>query len=290
MLFPLFCAASAVAAGVTAVNMGLFGGIMGVLWFLLLGFGYFVLLALLWLLGVVIVSATVDQSKPAGENQKKYRWLMAETLLLLFTICRVRIRVKNMELVPTDSRYLFTCNHISIFDPLATLIAMRKKDMTFISKKENMSRPVVGNLMHAGGMLPIDRENDRNAVRTIVQAAKLMKEDYTSVALYPEGYTNRDPDHVVLQPFRDGSLKTAQRAGVPVVVSVIRGTRAVQFPQVLFRLKTDIELELLEVIPAEEVCGETTKELGERIWKTMYRSLTGEECENVPSDTKEGEK
>lgn len=287
MLFPLFCIISAVGAGVTAIGMGLLSGAAGVLWFLLLGFGYFMALSLLWLLAATIISIPVDQSKPAGKHQKAYRWLMAETLLLLFTICRVRIHVKNMELVPTDSRYLFTCNHISIFDPLATLIAMRKKDMTFISKKENMSRPVIGNLMHAGGMLPIDRENDRNAVRTIMQATKLMKDDYTSVALYPEGYTNRNPDTVVLQPFRDGALKTAQRAAVPVVVSVIRGTRAVRFPQVLFRLKTDIELDILEVIPAEEVCAVSTRELGDRMWKTMYRSLTGMECESVPSEAGE---
>lgn len=287
MLLPLFCVISAAAAGVTVANMGLLSGVGGMLRFLLAGLGYFAALTLLWLLAAVIISLPVDQSKPAGKYQKAYRWLMAETLLLLFTICRVRIRVKNMELVPADSRYLFTCNHISIFDPLATLIAMRKKDMIFISKKENMSRPVIGNLMHAGGMLPIDRENDRNAVRTIVQATKLMKDDYTSVALYPEGYTNRNPDTVVLQPFRDGALKTAQRASVPVVVSVIRGTREVRFPQVLFRLKTDIELDILEVIPAEEVCAVSTRELGDRMWKIMYRSLTGEEYEGAPAEAGE---
>lgn len=273
MLFPLFCTASAVAAGVTAFYMDLFHGAIGVLWLLLLGFGYFVLLTLLWLLPLVIFSFTVDQSKPAGKYQKLIRSTLAETLLLLFTICRVRIKVTNIDIVPKDSRYLFTSNHISIFDPLASLIVMRNKDMTFISKKENMSRPVIGNLMHAAGMLPLDRENDRSAVRTIVQAAKLMKDDYTSVGLYPEGYTNRDPS-VILQPFRDGSLKTAQKAGVPVVVAVIRGANKVRFPQVLFRLKTDIRLDFLTVIPAEEVCSLSTHELGEKMWNIMYEDLT----------------
>ncbi|MBR2928708.1 MAG: 1-acyl-sn-glycerol-3-phosphate acyltransferase [Oscillospiraceae bacterium] len=288
MLFPLFCAVSAVAAGITAVNMGLFGGAAGVLWFLLLGFGYFVLLTLLWLLPLVIFSFTVDQSKPAGKHQKLIRSALAETLLLLFSICRVRIHVSGIDMVPTDSRYLFTSNHISIFDPLASLIVMRKKDMTFISKKENMSRPVIGNLMHAAGMLPIDRENDRSAVRTVVQAAKLMKDDYTSVGLYPEGYTNRQPNTVLL-PFRDGSLKTAQKAGVPVVVAVIRGSNRVHFPEVLLRWKTEIRLDFLTVIPAEEVCSVSTHELGEKMWKIMYRELTGEECESIPATAKENE-
>ncbi|MBR2481455.1 MAG: hypothetical protein IKB58_01190, partial [Oscillospiraceae bacterium] len=102
MLFPLFCAVSAVAAGITAVNMGLFGGAAGVLWFLLLGFGYFVLLTLLWLLPLVIFSFTVDQSKPAGKHQKLIRSALAETLLLLFSICRVRIHVSGIDMVPTD--------------------------------------------------------------------------------------------------------------------------------------------------------------------------------------------
>ena len=289
MLFPLFCLISAVAAGVTAFHMGILGGAAGVLWFLLLGFGYFILCTLLWFLPLVIFSFTVDQTKPAGKHQKLIRSALAESLLLLFHICRVHIKVTGIDMVPTDSRYLFTSNHISIFDPLASLIVMRKKDMTFISKKENMSRPVIGNLMHAAGMLPIDRENDRSAVRTVVQAAKLMKEDYTSVGLYPEGYTNRQPNTVLL-PFRDGSLKTAQKAGVPVVVAVIRGSDRVHFPEVLLRWKTEIQLEFLKVIPAEEVCAVSTRELSERMWKTMYRSLTGMECESVPNDAKESGK
>ena len=289
MLFPLFCVVSALAAGVTVAAAGLMTGGMGILWFLLLGLGYFVLCVLLWFLPLVIFSFTVDQTKPAGKNQKLVRAALAESLLLLFNICRVRIKVTGIDMVPTDSRYLFTSNHISIFDPLASLIAMRKKDMTFISKKENMSRPVIGNLMHAAGMLPIDRENDRSAVRTVVQAAKLMKEDFTSVGLYPEGYTNRQPNTVLL-PFRDGSLKTAQKAGVPVVVAVIRGSDKVHFPEVLLRWKTEIQLDFLEVIPADEVCGVSTRELSERMWKTMYRSLTGTECESVPMETQENHK
>jgi 1-acyl-sn-glycerol-3-phosphate acyltransferase len=148
---------------------------------------------------------------------------------------------------------------------------------------------VIGNLMHAAGMLPIDHENDRSAVRTVVQAAKLMKEDFTSVGLYPEGYTNRQPNTVLL-PFRDGSLKTAQKAGVPVVVAVIRGSDQVRFPAVLLRWKTEIRLEFLEVIPADEVCAVSTRELSERMWKTMYRSLTGTECEGVPVETGENDK
>ena len=275
MLFLLFCTVSTVAGGVTFVSLGLYEGFLSLMWLLPIGFAYFVLCLLLWALALILVSLTVDCScdQPAIERQKFWRRILIETLMLLFTICRVRIKVTNLDLIPKDTRYLFTSNHLTNFDPLVALIALRNHDATFISKKENFDIPVIGKLMHLAGILSIDRENDRNAVRTVVQAAKLMKEDHTSVCLYPEGYTNRLPDTVLL-PFREGSLKIAQKASVPVVVSVIHNVKSIRFPAVFFRLKTVVELEMLARIPAEEVCSLSTHDLSEKMWNIMYQRLT----------------
>lgn len=275
MIVLFFAVLSAASAALLLPHLPSLDGIAALGGFLLIGLCAFLLLSLLWIAGVVIFSCTVDQSRPAGQGQGAVRAVLAQTIWLLFALCRVRVRVRGRERIPREGRYLFTSNHISIFDPLASLAVLWRYGVTFVSKKENMSRPVIGNLMHAAGMLSIDRENDRSAVRTIVQATKLMKDDRVSIGLYPEGYTNRDAN-TVLQPFRDGSLKTAQRAGVPVLVAVIRGTRQIRFPQVLLRPWTVVTLEFLELISAQEVSALSTHELGERIWTTMYRALTEE--------------
>lgn len=268
MLLPLF--AFLAAAGGCGIYFGC--GLVGIGWLALLILGCFVLCVALWAAFVVVLSWTVDQSQPAGAHQRRWRRLIVETLRLAFPLLRVRIEVTGLDLLPADRRFVFTCNHITIYDPMVALVALRAHDVTFISKKENMDRVVFGNLMHAAGMLPIDRENDRAAVRTVLQAAKLLKEQTVSIGLYPEGYCKRD-DSLVLQPFRDGSLKIAQKGGAPVAVATVRGTDRI-IPDLWRKAVNVVHLDILAVIPAEEVQSHSTHELGDRIWHIMYDRLT----------------
>lgn len=254
-----------------------FAETVSLLWLPLFAIAYFAACVALWALFVIVLSYTVDQSKPAGPNQRLWRRLIVETLRMAFPLLHVKISVTGMEKLPTGCNFLFTCNHIEIYDPMVALVALREFDMTFISKKENMDKWVVGNLMHAAGMLPIDRENDRAAVRTVVQAAKLLKEGEVSVGLYPEGYCKLDPN-LVLLPFRDGSLKVAQKSGVPIVVATVQGSERIM-KDLLRKWRTEVKLDILDVIPAEEVTGRTTKQISEQIWKTMYDKLTEGACE-----------
>lgn len=272
MLLSLFAVLAFAAAGATYF----FGGMSNLLWLLLLVPAYFLACVALWALFVIALSYTVDQNEPAGENQRRWRRLIVETLRMAFPLLKVKISVTGLEKIPTDSNFLFTCNHIEIYDPMVALVALRKFDLAFISKKENMDKWVVGNLMHAAGMLPIDRENDRAAVRTVVQAAKLLKEGALSVGLYPEGYCKLDPN-LVLLPFRDGSLKVAQKGGVPIVIATVQGTERMM-KDLLRKWRTEVKLDILDVIPAEEVTGRATKEISEQIWKTMYDKLTEGAC------------
>ncbi len=70
-------------------------------------------------------------------------------------------------------------------------------------------------------------------------------------------------------------LKIAQKANVPIVVCTLRGTA--DYFRNLKRLKpTPVELHLLDVIPAEELKGKTTVEIGDRIYEMMIADL-GEE-------------
>lgn len=273
MLLPLFCAVAVTAGSLTYI----LSGISGLFWLPLLVAAYFVGCVALWALFVILLSYTIDQSKPVGKHPRRWRRLIVETLRLAFPLLRVKISVTGLEKVPTDRNFLFVSNHIEIYDPMVAFVALHDFDLTFISKKENMQKWVVGNLMHAAGMLPIDRENDRAAVRTVVQAAKLLKEGEVSVGLYPEGYCKLDPD-LVLLPFRDGSLKVAQKGGVPIVVATVQGTERVMKDQ-LRKWRIGVKLDILDVIPAEDVTGRTTHELGEQIWKTMYDKLSEGACE-----------
>ena len=244
----------------------------GVWWLSLLTlFGAYVALLALYVLFLFALSLFVDQEKPAPKRWRRYRSIAEVSLKLLLSVLRVRVHVTGLDKLPKDERFLFTCNHRAIFDPMVGMVYLKGYDVSFVSKKENFRIFIGGPLMHASGILSIDRENDRSAVRTIVQAVKCLKENDRSIAIYPEGYTRKDKT-VRLQPFRDGSLKIAQKANVPVAVSTVVGTDKIV--RNFFRLRhTDVYFDILALISPADYAGENTHALGDAIWQIMDENL-----------------
>ena len=113
------------------------------------------------------------------------------------------------------------------------------------------------------------RENDRAALKTILKCIQLLKDDEASIGVFPEGYTSKDGK---LHHFRSGVFKIAQKAGVPIVVCTIRNTRQI-FPNISHLKPTDVELHLVDVIPAEDLKGKTTVDIGNQVYEMMIGDL-----------------
>ena len=170
----------------------------------------------------------------------------------------VRAHISGLEKLPQDQKYLFVCNHKSMFDPLVVMGAMKKQNISFISKPSNLKIPIAGVIAKNAGFLPIDRENNREALKTILQAAEYLKKGVCNMGIYPEGTRSRTGE---MLPFHAGSFKIAQRAGAPVVVACVRGSEKVKRPH-LFK-SVDVYLDILEVIPAGQVKAMSTNELAD---------------------------
>ena len=128
---------------------------------------------------------------------------------------------------------------------------------------------IIGKLMHKIQCLPLNRDNDREALKTILKAIALVKEDKASVGLFPEGTRSLDGK---LHSFRSGGFKIPQKCGVPIVVCTIQNTNKV-FRNFLHLKSTPIPLHLLEVIPAEELKGVTTVDISHRVRSLMAADL-----------------
>ena len=127
---------------------------------------------------------------------------------------------------------------------------------------------MAGRVAYSVGYLPIDRENDRNALKTILTAADYMKRDVCSIAVYPEGTRSKTKE---MLPFHAGCLKAAQRAKVPIVVAAVSGSE--RFQRMTFFSGGKVNLDILEVIPAETVCSLRTDALSSRIRETIQADL-----------------
>jgi 1-acyl-sn-glycerol-3-phosphate acyltransferase len=144
------------------------------------------------------------------------------------------------------------------------------QQLSFISKPENFKVPVYGRLIHRLCFMAIDRENPRNAVKTINRAVDLINRDVANVAVYPEGTRNYGEG---LLPFHNAVFKSAIKAGVPIVVMTIYGADMIHKNYPLHSSKVDIDV--LETIEADRVKSMKTAEIGDYVSNLMLENLEG---------------
>lgn len=257
---------AALAAGFGAMQ----AGILPALGRLLLTFaGCYLGLTLLAFLVLLAVCATVDLSKPQEHDSLLYRKIMDLYIEALIHLVRVRVHTSGLEKTPKEGRFFLVCNHLFVADPGIVLNCFRNSQLSFISKKENSDMFVVGKFMHKIMCQMIDRDNDRAALKTIIKCIQLIKDDEVSICAFPEGYTSRDNK---LHPFRSGVFRIPQKADVPIVVCTIQGTREIFKNLAKFR-HTDVYLHLVDVIPAEELKGQTATQISDRVHAMMEEDL-----------------
>ena len=248
------------------------GGFAGITWLWLLPvafLGGFLAVAVVVFLVFWISCALVNTEKIQEKDNGYYRLLTTVIISLARWLLRMRVHTKGLEKTPKTGRFLLVCNHINDMDPLLLLNQFPKSQLAFISKRENNQKPFVGKLMHKIMCQLINRENDREALKTIINCIRLIQEDEVSIAVFPEGYTSMDG---LLHPFRSGVFKIAQKAKVPIVVCTVRNTNQV-FRNAKKLKPTEVELHLLTVIPPEEFANITAVELGNRIHAMMAADL-----------------
>ena len=252
------------------VQAGGFAG-LGWLWQLPLGFaGGFLVCGLLCFLAVWIPAVRMDPTKEQDGDDPYIRAVVRLYAPAVFKLLGCRIETSGTEKLPKEGRFLLVCNHLYDLDPGVPLALFPKAQLAFISKKENLQKPIVGPLMLKIQCQLIDRENDRAALKTILKCIQILKEDKASIAVFPEGGIIKDGK--LLHGFRPGVFKIAQKAQVPIVVCTINGTQNIVKNLKRFR-STRIDFHLLEVIPAAELQGVTTVDIAARVHAIMAADL-----------------
>jgi len=260
---------SLIIAAVICVCCGAFAGLAW-LWVLPVSFlGAFLLQALAVFLVLLEACRRVDLSVPQEHDSKFYRFLAAIILDAVPTVLQMRMHTEGLEKVPKQGRFLLVSNHINDMDPVTLLMYFNKYQLAFISKRENANMFIVGKLMHKLMCQMINRENDREALKTILTCIRLIKEDEVSIGVFPEGYTSMDG---LLRHFRHGVFKIALKAKVPIVVCTLQNTNRI-FHNALRLRRTDVHLHVLDVIQPEDFAGKTSVELSEQVYEMMAKDL-----------------
>ena len=261
------------AAIVAAVICGCAGGFSTLSWLWILPVSWlsvFLGVIALAFLAVLIMSAAVDLEKEEEKDNRFYRAMLYVIADAAHTVLQVRVHAQGLEKIPTQGRVMLVCNHLDNVDPVIIMHQVKRmQTLAFIAKREVGSMFVVGKFMHKLLCQRVNRENDREALKTILKCIDILKKDKASVAVFPEGGIRGGN---VLHPFRHGVFKIAQRAQVPIVVCTLWGTQNV-FHNGLRLKHTDVDFHVLGVVEPEEIKGKTAVEVGQMIHGMMAKDL-----------------
>ena len=269
MVIGIVAVLAAIISAVICMCTGSFGSLAW-LWLLPLGWlGVFLGIILLAFLLVLAMCAFVDLDKEQAQDNRFYRVMLYLIADAAHTVLQVRVHTEGLEKLP-EGRVLLVCNHLDNVDPVIIMHQVKKKQtLAFIAKREAGSMFVVGKFMHKILCQRINRENDREALKTILKCIDIIKKDKASIAVFPEGGILGGN---VLHPFRHGVFKIALRTKVPIVVCTLWGTQNIIHNGIRLRT-TDVDFHVLGVVQPEEISGKTAVDVGHLVHDMMAKDL-----------------
>ena len=179
-------------------------------------------------------------------------------------IAGTKTTIIGIENIPKDEAVLFVGNHRSLFDVVIAYTLM--PGLTgFIGKKELSKVPFLNIWMKFVNCLFLDRNNIREGMKTMLTGMDMVREGI-SMTIFPEG-TRSESDKML--PFKEGSLKIAEKTGCKIIPMVQNNTEACfekQYPRVR---KAHTVLEFCEPIEVDKLTKEEKKFLGAYVQKII---------------------
>lgn len=241
------------------------------MFFVCLKFIGLILLALitLWLsleiifwLCLVFIGLSINRKKEYSSLNKFYIWWLYAFYKYMMIHARIRIHVTGVENVPFGTQYLFVSNHRSKFDHMIQSIILKKQYMAFISKPENFTIPIANRFIYRCLYLPVDRVNNREALKTVIKASEVLKQGSFSLGVFPEG--TRSMDNVVHE-YKPGCFKIAMKSNAPIIVAVIQGTEKIKKNAPWKH--TDVYVDIIKVFYKDDYKDKTTVDLSNEIYE-----------------------
>jgi 1-acyl-sn-glycerol-3-phosphate acyltransferase len=211
---------------------------------------------LIFLYTGIMASLSVASSLMDSTGRIQHACARMWARMILFT-ARVRVSVRGVENVKAGRPYVLCVNHQSHMD-IPILLAALPFQFRFAAKKELFRYPFLGWHLRRSGHVPIDRENPHAAVKSLRDAAEMIKRG-APILIFPEGGTSRDG---IIKPFKGGGFMLATKSSAEVVPVTIRGSRAVLVPRTYHVRGGPVEIVIGQPIPSE---GVSTTELANRV-------------------------
>lgn len=200
-------------------------------------------------------------------------WVIAASSYLwarvVLACAGVRLTVVGVEHVQDGHPRFFVGNHQSALDIPILLVALRGR-VRFMAKDGLFRIPIFGWVIRRYGYAPIYRRQVRLTWQVLEQTLARLRSDPVSFAVFPEGTRTQDGK---LLPFRRGTMKVAQRAGLPIVPFTIDGTFRVYQQSKFAARPGPVRISFAAPISPNEASECSARELQERVFLTVATEL-----------------
>ncbi len=126
-----------------------------------------------------------------------------------------RLKFKANQNIDPSKSYMYCANHASLLDPFV-LIALSKKPIVFVGKKELSKIPIFG-FFYRRTVIMVDRSSFKSR-KAVFEIAKKRLQNGVSMAIFPEGLV--PTEDVVLAPFKKGAFSLAIEFQIPIIPQV----------------------------------------------------------------------
>lgn len=228
-----------------------------------------IMLFLIVFLPVYFILWIVGKFNPHAKTAASQKIIKGAFRFVLF-FAGTKITTLGLENVPKEEAVLYAGNHRGLADIPVGYITV--PTLTgFVAKKEIKKIPVFSWWMKNLNCLFLDRTDMKEGLKTIMTGIDLLKNGY-SIFIMPEGTRNRG-DELDLLPFKEGSLKMAEKSGCAIIPVAISNTAAV-FEQQMPRVKkAHVIIHYGKPIYPNDLSREEKKHLGASVREIIIEML-----------------
>lgn len=190
-------------------------------WFLLLWIPLGIILSLLSIVCFILVYLRLN-TKTSITSKFKHKLLHQITQLVVI-VTNIRVKTIGLENIPNET-CVFYGNHKSNIDPILTYYAMGKV-CSAVGKSTLFKHKVMIWLKDCFGAISMDRNNDREAAKAMIQAIKHVNMGL-SMIIYPEGGIKTRETELCVD-VKPGAYKLATKPGIPIVPVTILNSHTI---------------------------------------------------------------
>jgi 1-acyl-sn-glycerol-3-phosphate acyltransferases len=207
--------------------------------------------------------------KYGNEEAEKYLdKILLDWVKFCISLIKIKVSTEGAENIP-EGNFLVVANHQGNLDIPCIIYSLNRR-MGFIAKKEMENIPLISYWMKKINCVFMDRENIREAVKSINKGVEILKSGNV-LAIFPEGTRSRGSK---MGEFKKGSLKLGTKAQVLILPIAINGSYKIMEESHGWNIKEgEVKIKISKPINTENLSLEEIKELPSVVERIIRENL-----------------